>query len=70
MCSDTEDQGHITDEREKLIRDRKENFQQIADDAQASNRFELIVAGFATALTAVFANNNLLTIEELAADPS
>lgn len=65
MCSDTEDQDLITDERKELIRDRKENFQQLADDARSSNRFQLIVAGFAASLTAVLVNNDLLSLEQL-----
>lgn len=70
MSSDSQDGGVITDEKAELIRDRKENFQKLADEAQSTNRFQLIVAGFGASLLAILENNELVAIDQLLSQSS
>lgn len=64
MYSDSREYGKVTEELGALIRDRKENFQKISDNAKSTNRFQLIVSGLVVSLTGFLISNGITTIED------
>lgn len=65
MYSDSREYGKVTEEVGALIIDRKENFQNISDNAKSINRFQLIVSGLVVSLTGFLINNEIIIAEDI-----